>query len=231
MKNSLNWFDDPNPLRLGGKVFVCLLPALGIAGALCLVGVLIAAMATDPHGNGMIGGLQAIAATVLGTLLYAIVGALFTILTGFIATSFISLVDSSFGRILSPIAFGASSVGLSVIPIAIMGIFQQAFSTYPDSETFVFFYYVPIVVVGCSIGIWGASTKLPPFSTSHLSNLRFSTRQLLALTFWIALIFGIGFGNMVFLIASSIYIAIVIASVFAYSRFSPKTIIPPDIGE
>ena len=177
-----------------------------------MVGVIVAALATDPHGNTGIG------ATILGVIVYALSGAVFSAIAGFFASIFISLVDASLCRLLSSTAYGAACVALSVIPIAIMGIFQQAFSTYPDGGAYIFFYYVPIIFVGCAAGIWGAKTNIPARPDADSNRFRYTSRQLFALTFWIALAFALGFGNVLFLIAAAIYITIVLVTVFAYSK-------------
>ena len=212
MTSSFDWYEDPNPLRVAGTLYKKLLPALAVAGGACMVGVIVAALATDPHGNCGVGE------AIIGVIVYGLTGAVFSAMAGFFASIFISLVDASFCRILSPISYGAACVALSVIPIAIMGIFQQAFSTYPSGNAFVYFYYVPIIFVGCVAGIWGASRNIPARPNADSKRIRYSSRQLMSLTFWIALVFG--FGNVVFLIAAAIYIAIVVVTVFVYSILS-----------
>ena len=211
LNKPINWYMDGNPFRLSGRIYVKLLPAFVIAGTICMAGVLIAAVATAPFVNGQNNWIQEF----VGFVFYSGLGGMQTAVVGFFATILISIFDASFGRVLLPRAFAGCCVGLSVIPIAVEGIFQQAFSTYPDSD-----WYVSITFIGCLAGVLTANLKFP-MSGVLPQKFRFSVRQLLALTFWIALVFALGFGNILFLVAAAIFLSVLFTTLFVVSKICP----------
>ena len=196
-----------------------------------MIGVLASLIITDPHGSGFGGNFGQIIGAVSGIFLYAIVGSICTVFSGCFALLLMVLFDHSLGKVFSPTLFSAASIGLSVIPISVMGIFAQAFSTYPDSEWFACLYYVPTIIAGYICGIWGSNLRIVASPSVARTKWQLGTLHLFALTGWVTLMLALGFGNVVFLVAASIYVTIVALVVTIYNQFKRRVSSQSQIGE
>ncbi len=183
-----------------------------------MIGILVAAIITDPHTNGFESSIRAITSTIFFTVLYVTFGSFCALFVGFFSSLVLAIFDHSIGKLLTPTLIAAAVSGMSVIPISIMGIFLHAFSTYPESELFVFLFYVPTIIVGCVCGIWGANARIVVDSKTATGKWQLNIRQLFVVTAWVGLILALGFGDLVLVIASIIYIATVVLVVIVYTQ-------------
>lgn len=187
-----------------------------------MLGVSISGIATDPESTGFGVGFKEILTLLFFGALYVVYGSVQTLIVGYFTVIFLSLVDLSFGKILQPLHFGALSVGLSVIPISYFGMLLHAFSTYPESNFYIYSYYISTIFVGCVCGVWGAETRISQHESPTKISLQFNTRQILALTGWLTLLMAVSFadtGFLVFLLIAALIFFLTAAIVlFVYAQ-------------
>ena len=201
MKYWAGWYDDPNPFRVATVAFSKLWPALVIAGGICILGYLVAEFLTDDQYFFL--GDQNIR-SVFRIALVALVGGISTAIFGFLAGLVLALFDFSIGKVLSPVVFSTAMTGAAVVPISLVGNFEILIT---PTISFIAYRYIPTIIVGTVCGIIFAKlTAIAP----HWRNKKWelNIRHLLALTFWIALIFGLGLGG-AFFAAAIVYIGTV----------------------
>ena len=136
--------------------------------------------------------------------LVALVGGISTAIFGFLAGLVLALFDFSIGKVLSPVVFSTAMTGAAVVPISLVGNFEILIT---PTISFIAYRYIPTIIVGTVCGIIFAKlTAIAP----HWRNKKWelNIRHLLALTFWIALIFGLGLGG-AFFAAAIVYIGTV----------------------
>jgi hypothetical protein len=216
-----DWYLNPNPFKVALKAYERLLPVFITAGVAYTAVILLIAIFADPT-QGFGNNLYEIVGSLFLVLIYFGVCGCVTAIVGLFAVLAVTVFDQSMGKQISPSTFGAASVGMSLIPLAILGIFQHAFSIYPDSNWFVYFYFVGSVLLGSALGIWGVNRRFgrKPEVSSH--RFTFSTRQLLVLTAWICGGLASGFGGLILPIGTACYVLTVAGVVTTYRKFLTK---------
>lgn len=217
--NSLpDWYHDSDPLRVAYRVYVRLIPVFALVSVIWTLLVVVDTILFDvwfEFGNTTSEMVHRVYSFTV-VLLFAIA---ITLVAGVFSVFAVAIFDKSIGNVISLASFGAASVGMSVVPLAIILVFLHGYAKNGTGLDWISLtYFVVTIAIGSFSGFLKflrSVTAKPEWHTRF--SFQFSVRQMLVVTVWIAIVLLVGLGVPIIGMIIAIYAGTVFAIVALFS--------------